>query len=141
MLISFDRLQPAAVLASQPERDAGGMQIMLRRIEVNSSQLLGFRRTHRQIADKQLAAEALHIRLAQFDLELQFPLHRWSLDSKSIGNDHCHIVSAPASSLAALDNQLNGSDFIIRVARQLVELAVKENSKHLLEHARKIVHV
>ena len=46
VLISFDRLQPAAVLASQPERDAGGMQIMLRRIEVNSSQLLGFRRTH-----------------------------------------------------------------------------------------------
>jgi len=76
VLISFDGLPPAAVLASQPERDAGGMQIMLRRVEVHSSQLLGCGRTHRQIADRQLAAEALHIRLAQFELELQFPLHR-----------------------------------------------------------------
>ena len=40
VLISFDSLQPAAVLVSQPERDASGMQIMLRRVEVDSSQLL-----------------------------------------------------------------------------------------------------
>src|SRR5215813_13332971 len=39
--VLFDSLQPAAVLVSQPERDASGMQIMLRRVEVDSSQLLG----------------------------------------------------------------------------------------------------
>jgi len=87
VLISFDSLQPTAVLASQPERDTGGMQIMLRRIEVDSSQLLGCGRTHRQITDAQLATKALHTRPAQFELKFQFPLHRWFLDAKSIGND------------------------------------------------------
>src|SRR5215471_4222700 len=34
-----------------------------------------------------------------------------------------------------------GLKLVLGVARQLVELALKENSKHLLEHARKIAHV
>src|SRR5262245_58955632 len=54
MLIDLHRLPPAAILAAQPERDAGGVQVMLGCIEVDGPEFLCCGRADADVAARKL---------------------------------------------------------------------------------------
>src|SRR5262249_20406273 len=72
VLIDLHCLPPAAILAAQPERDAGGVQVMPGCVEVDGPQFLCCDRTDAEVAARKLAGEPTHVAFAQIDLELQF---------------------------------------------------------------------
>ena len=72
--------ETAAILAAQPKRDTGGVQVMPRSVEVDGPEFLCCGRADAEVADGNLASEPIHVGFAQLDLELQF-LHEPSPDN------------------------------------------------------------
>src|SRR5262249_827968 len=64
----------------EPEREAGGVQVMLGSVEVDGLEFLCCGRADAEVAARQPAGEPIHVRFAQIDLELQF-LHETSPDN------------------------------------------------------------
>jgi hypothetical protein len=90
LLIDFHRLLAAAILAAQPKREAGGVQIMFRSVEVDSPEFLRPGRTAAEVAGRKPVGEPIHVGLAQFDPALQF-LHEASPDKSVSPFPHARI--------------------------------------------------
>src|SRR5262245_36250983 len=61
VLIDLHRLPPAAILAAQPKRDAGGVQAMLRSVEIDSPKFLSCDGADAEVAARRLAGKPIHV--------------------------------------------------------------------------------
>src|SRR5215468_7050182 len=72
MLVSLDGLNPALILAAYAQRDARGMEAVLRRVVVDAAQPDALWRARGKISWRRPPFETRQVSWRQFDFKLQF---------------------------------------------------------------------